>query len=162
MEFFKNFDVNAEIEAKEVGDFDNSPIPAGHYAVVCERAEEAVTKSSNTEAIKFAWSVAEGPSKGRWLWDQLNVDHPTESYAKREAKRFQDICKATKTLSPKTAGDFPGTACTVEVIIEPASNGYEAKNRIKSYLPSMPSESATPAPAAAEAAPKRVGDASWD
>ena len=35
MEFFKKFDVNAEIEAKEVGDFDNTPIPAGHYAVVC-------------------------------------------------------------------------------------------------------------------------------
>jgi hypothetical protein len=161
MEFFKKFDVNAEIEAKEVGEFDNTPIPAGHYAVVCERAEETVTKSTNTEAIKFAWSVAEGQHKGRWLWDQCNVDHPTESYAKREAKRFQDICKGTKTLSPKTAGDFPGTACTVEVIIEPASNGYEAKNRIKSYLPSVPTESSAPAPAA-EAAPKRVGDASWD
>jgi hypothetical protein len=161
MEFFKKFDVNAEIEAKEVGEFDNTPIPAGHYAVVCERAEETVTKSTNTEAIKFAWSVAEGKHKGRWLWDQCNVDHPTESYAKREAKRFQDICKGTKTLSPKTAGDFPGTACTVEVTIEPASNGYEAKNRIKSYLPAMPTESSAPAPADGPAAPKRVGDDSW-
>ena len=73
MEFFKKFDVNAEIEAKEVGDFDNTPIPAGHYAVVCERSEETVTKSTQTEAIKFAWSVSEGPHKGRWLFDRYGL-----------------------------------------------------------------------------------------
>ena len=73
MEFFKKFDVNAEIEAKEVGEFDNTPIPAGHYAVVCERAEETVTKSTNTEAIKFAWSVAEVKHKGRWQIGRAHV-----------------------------------------------------------------------------------------
>ena len=47
MKFLDNFDIN---NVADTGDDnrDFGPVPAGHYRVICERAEETVTKSTQT------------------------------------------------------------------------------------------------------------------
>ena len=107
MKFLDNFDINhVSDEGESKRDF--GPVPAGHYRVICERAEETVTKKTSTEAVKFAWRIADGEYAGQWLWHQLNLDHPTESWAGRCQNVFREICKATNTITPKTMDDFPG------------------------------------------------------
>lgn len=157
MNFLNNFDINERADEGAVTEF--TPIPAGMYKVVCEAAEETTTKSTGTEAMSFEWRVDNGEHKGRKLWDQLNVDHPNTSYSGREANRFRDICKSTGTVKPNSLGDFPGSECVAEVIVEPASEcgTYKAKNKIKAYLPPVPQDSE----AAPQAAPKRAGNSEW-
>ena len=156
MKFLQNFDIN---HVADTGDDkrDFGPVPAGFYRVICERAEETVTKSTQTEAVKFAWRIADGEFAGQWLWDQMNVDHPKSSYAGREQNRFREMCKATNTLNPKTMDDFPGSECSVEVRLRPAQGQYGESNEIKSYLAPVPTDSAAPA----QSAPKRAGNAEW-
>jgi hypothetical protein len=157
MNFLNNFDIN---HVADEGDTkrDFGAVPAGHYRVVCERAEEAVTKSTSTEACKFAWRISEGEFSGQWLWDQMNVDHPKDGYAAREQNRFREMCKATNTITPKTMDDFPGCECVVDVKVRPAQGQYGESNEIKRYLPPVPKDSATPV----EAAPKRAGNSGWE
>lgn len=157
MKFLNGFDINhVGDEGETKRDF--GPVPAGFYRVICERAEETITKSSQTEACKFAWRIADGEFSGQWLWDQMNVDHPKENYAAREQNRFREMCKATNTITPKTMDDFPGSECVVEVKIRPANDNYGESNEIKRYLPPIPKDSEQPAP---NAAPKRAGNAGW-
>ena len=96
MKFLDNFDINhVSDEGESKRDF--GPVPAGHYRVICERAEETVTKSTSTEAAKFARRIADGEFAGR-LWDQMNLDHPTLA-TQPESKIASARCARQPTLS---------------------------------------------------------------
>lgn len=156
MKFLDNFDINERADdGMEKTDFE--PMPAGHYKVVCDKAEETTTKSTGTEAAKFEWTITEGPHQGRKLWDTLHLEHP--KIGARDQNKFRDICKATGTLSPKTLDDFPGSDCVVDIKVKPASDcgTYKAGNEVKAYLVPVPTDSAAPA----QSAPKRAGNQEW-
>jgi hypothetical protein len=156
MKIFQNFDVNERADdGMEKTDFE--PMPDGHYRVVCEKAEETVTSTTQTEAAKFEWTVSEGPHKGRKLWDTLHLEHP--KIGARDQNKFRDICKATNNITPTSLNDFPGSDCVVDIKVKPASDDgrYAASNEIKRYLPPVPKDSETPV----QSAPKRAGNSEW-
>ena len=156
MRIFQNFDVNERVDdGMERTDFE--PMPEGHYRVVCDKAEETVTTTTQTEAAKFEWTVSEGPHKGRKLWDTLHLEHP--KIGARDQNKFRDICKSTNTITPTSLDDFPGSDCVVDIKIKPASDDgrFAASNEIKRYLPPVPKDSSQPV----QAAPKRAGNGDW-
>ena len=158
MKFLDNFDINAVADEGKKEDRSFDPVPAGMYRVICERAEETVTKKTQTDALKFAWRIAEGPHEGQWLWHQLDIDHPTTGWAGKCQNLFREICKATGIIDPQGSLDsYPGSECVVEVGLRPAKGEYPASNEIKSYLAPVPKDSETPV----QSAPKRAGNSEW-
>jgi hypothetical protein len=157
MNFLNNFDINHVADEGD-NNRDFGAVPAGHYRVICERAEETVTKSTSTEACKFAWRISDGEFAGQWLWDQMNVDHPKSGYAAREQNRFREMCKSTNIVAPKSMDDFPGSECVVDVRVRPADGQYAESNEIKRYLPPVAKDSEAPV----QSAPKRAGNAGWE
>lgn len=143
---------STEVDINEKGSFD--PIPEGEYTLKALEAEEKETASGGT-MIKAKFEVTKGDFAGRWVWQNFNIVNKSEKAQK--IGRQQLVAWATACGRPDADDtdklmDRPFAAV---VAIEPASGGYSASNKIKTFLfdavESKPSAAAKPA---AKAAPK--------
>jgi hypothetical protein len=90
--FFNNgaFDPDSVETAK---DFD--VLPAGDYPVVVESAEVKPTKKGTGHYLGVQLVVVDGPAKGRKLFDNFNLQNPSEKAVQIGLEHLSSLCKAT-------------------------------------------------------------------
>ena len=131
------------------------PIPDGDYFLKALEAEEKDTAKGNGTYIKVKFEVAKGEYSGRLLWQNFNINNPSEKA--QRIGRQQLVAWATACGKPDADDtdkllDKPFRAA---VSIEKGTDGYADSNRIKAFLfdqgdaPKAAAPKAAPAPAAA-------------
>jgi hypothetical protein len=135
------------------------PIPDGEYVLKALDAEEKTTSAGTGSYIKVKFEVVKGEYTGRLIWQNFNINNPSE--------KAQRICRqqmvAWATACGKPDADDTDKLLekqfTAAVSIEKGTGGYSDSNRIKAFLfnqeaapaKAAPKPAAKPAPAAAPA-----------
>jgi hypothetical protein len=135
------------------------PIPDGEYVLKALDAEEKATSAGTGSYIKVKFEVVKGEYTGRLIWQNFNINNPSEKA--QRIGRQQMVAWATACGKPDADDtdkllDKPFSAA---VSIEKGTGGYSDSNRIKAFLfnqeaapaKAAPKPAAKPAPAAAPA-----------
>ena len=132
------------------------PIPDGEYVLKALDAEEKATSAGTGSYIKVKFEVVKGEYTGRLIWQNFNINNPSEKA--QRIGRQQMVAWATACGKPDADDtdkllDKPFSAA---VSIEKGTGGYSDSNRIKAFLfnqeaapaKAAPKPAAKPAPAA--------------
>lgn len=135
------------------------PIPDGEYVLKALDAEEKATSAGTGSYIKVKFEVVKGEYTGRLIWQNFNINNPSEKA--QRIGRQQMVAWATACGKPDADDtdkllDKPFSAA---VSIEKGTGGYSDSNRIKAFLfnqeaapaKAAPKPAAKPAPAVAPA-----------
>ena len=134
----------AEIEVNSPEDY--SPIPEGEYTLQALEAEEKETNNKKGTLIKAKFEVMKGPHTGRWIWENFNINNPSE--VAQRIGRSQLVAWATACGKPDAddTDKLIGKTFQATVKVTPAENGYAESNAIKSFLFEKKEESSTVSP----------------
>ncbi len=133
------------------------PVPEGTYTAVIIESDYRPNRAETGHFLKLKFEITKGEHEGRYVWENLNVDHPnedTEKYAKRDLARIATICGYDDFQDTEVLHYKP---IDIYVKVREASNGYDASNTVNGY--SAPAGSAPPPPAAPVAQPAPVVEA---
>jgi hypothetical protein len=135
------------------------PIPEGEYILKAVDAEEKATSKGDGSYIKVKFEVVKGEFNGRLLWQNFNVNNPSEKA--QRIGRQQMVAWATACGKPDAddTDKLLEKQFSASVSIEKGTGGYSDSNRIKAFLfnqeaapaKAAPKPAAKPAPAAAPA-----------
>lgn len=114
------------IDELEDGPKKYEPLPEGQYDYSVIEAEETVSTAGN-DMFKIKLSV-----KNRFVYEYILM-------TAKQAWKLKSFCESIGIIDRyKTgvinAGDLVGCVGRCELGIEPASNGYDAKNRVKKWI----------------------------
>lgn len=142
------------------------PIPDGEYTLKALDAEEKATAAGTGSYIKVKFEVVKGEYAGRLLWQNFNINNPSEKA--QRIGRQQLVAWATACGKPEAddTDKLLEKPFRAAVGIEKGTGGYSDSNRIKAFL--FEEESAPAAKPAAKkaatpaaAAPAKSGNP-WD
>jgi len=122
-----------EIETSKVEDAPlRELVPPGNYVAEIIESQEKISKAGNSY-LSLKLSICEGPYEGRWIWDNLNINHPDEKV--RGTARFilGNICKAAGMIGIDDTSELHYKPLTIELESEPAQGEYKAKNVVRKY-----------------------------
>lgn len=135
------------------------PIPDGEYTLKAVEAEEKATSAGTGSYIKVKFEVVKGEFTGRLIWQNFNVNNPSDKaqrIGRQQLVAWSTACGKPEADNTDKLLDKPFTAA---VSIEKGTGGYSDSNRIKAFLfnqeaapaKAAPKPAAKPAPAAAPA-----------
>ena len=143
------------------------PIPDGEYVLKAIDAEEKATSAGTGSYIKAKFEVVKGEFTGRWIWQNFNINNPSEKaqrIGRQQLVAWAAACGKPEADDTDKLLEKPFSAA---VTIEKGTGGYADSNKIKAFM--FNQEAATPAKAAPAkpAAPKPAAPAAksanpWD
>ena len=155
----------AEVDVSAPAEYD--PIPEGEYVLKALDAEEKSTSRGDGSYIKAKFEVVKGEYAGRLLWQNFNINNPSEKA--QRIGRQQIVAWATACGRPEAddTDKLLDKAFRAAVSIEKGTGGYSDSNRIKAFLfeqedAPAPKAAAKPAPKPAAAAPAAKSANPWD
>ncbi len=110
----------------------------GKYKVEIIDSSEEISAAGN-RYLKLKLSIMEGTHKGTWIWDDLNLYHPTESVQGLARQILGTISKACGIIGPKDTSELHYKPLFALLDVEPEGD-YPAKNVVKKYFPLDPGE----------------------
>lgn len=111
---------------KEMGKFEL--LPKGKYNAHVDLAQHTFAKSSGNDMVKLAFSILDGPFKGRKIFDNRPLTPKTIPWFKGELKRL-DIEVNSPDQLPFALEALLGKEVELYVSVQEAQGAYEAKNR---------------------------------
>jgi hypothetical protein len=136
-----NFNAN-DVEPQKNYD----PIPPNKYLCMITDAQVGSNSKNTGTLLKLTWEVIEdGPYKGAYIFDNLNVQHQNQKAQEIAQRQLSAICHATGQLMLTDTDQLLNKTAIVKVDIE-QSEGYSPKNITKGY--EAYGDEAAPAPAA--------------
>lgn len=146
------FDVSDVTPDTGAGGGTYEPIPEGAYILKALDAEEKTTSAGTGSYIKVKFEVVKGEHAGRLLWQNFNINNPSEKA--QRIGRQQLVAWATACGKPDAddTDKLLEKPFRADVTIEKGTGGYSDSNRIRAFLFD---QDEAPAPkAAAKPAPK--------
>lgn len=129
------------------------PIPAGDYKLAIKESEDKETKNKNGSYLSLKIEVIEGEHKGRLLFENLNLNNPSNQAVEIAKGTLSAICRAVGVMTPNDSAELHGKPFVGTVALEKRKDTGEMQNRIKKYT-SLSEAEVAPASAAA-------GDTPW-
>ena len=129
-------------------------IPAGKYKCVITASGEQPTKAMTGTMLKLQMQVIDGPHQGQMVFDQLNVNNPSQTAMEIAQRTLSAICRATGVMMPQDSSDLHNKPLLVTVTVE-TTKDYGARNKVAGYEP-CEKGSAQVAAAVAAPAPSNV------
>lgn len=122
----------SEVEVNAPAEYD--PLPEGEYILSAVDAEEKTTSRGDGSYIKVKFEVVKGEYTGRLLWQNFNVNNPSEKAQK--IGRQQVVAWATACGKPEAddTDKLLAKPFRASVAIEPGNGGYKASSKIKAFL----------------------------
>ncbi len=145
---------------KELDDY--SAIPADDYIGKIVESKDIRNKADTGSYLKLTFQITQGEFKGRKLWTNLNLDHPTAEAVEIAQRELATICKACGKVSVEDSEELHGIEMTLKVVVKKAQANFPESNEVKNYKPvegverpSNPSAGETKTEATGGAAPKK-------
>jgi hypothetical protein len=110
------------------------PIPAGQYLAMIVSSEEKTSKKGH-KFLSLEFEVLEGPCKGRKVWANLNLSHPSPETVKYARADLAAICKAVGVLKPQDSVQLHNLPMLISVKCANRKDTGELQNRLKGFLP---------------------------
>ena len=109
------------------------PLPSGDYPVIIQSSEMKQTKAGTGSFLELTLEVIDGQSKGRLIWDKLNLDNPNQVAVDIAQKQLSSICRAVGVMQVDDSSQLHNLPMVAKVKYMPEKDGYDASNNIKSY-----------------------------
>ena len=118
-----------EVEPQEERNYE--VLPSGEYVVVITQTEMKTTQNGNGKYLKLTLNVLRGKHKGRYLWDQLNLENPNQQAVDIARATLSSICRAINVMTPNDSSELHNKPLVAQV----GKDTYqgELKNKIKGY-----------------------------
>ena len=137
-------------------------IPAGEYNAICSKTEVKKTKDEKGKFISATFQIFDGEFDGRLVFQNITLSNPSDKATEIGKRELSSFCRAINVITPKDTSDLLEKPLVIKVGIEPAKNGYEAKNNVKEFKaygessdkPSAPSAKPSSKPSAPAEAKK--------
>lgn len=121
----------AEVEPNEGFD----PVPAGEYVAAIVESEEKATSAGTGSYIKLKIQILDGPHKGRKLFENLNLNNPSQQAVQIARGTLSAICRAAGVLQPKDTVELHNIPVLIKVGMRKREDTGELQNRITSWKP---------------------------
>ena len=125
-------------------------LPPGKYVVQIVQSEMKETTNGSGQYLKLEMEVMDGPSKGRKLWDNLNLVNPNPQTVDIAQRALSAICHAVGRLQVSDSEELHYKPMTATLAVEPDSRDkhlppheQRKQNRVKGYTAAS---GAAPAP----------------
>lgn len=153
----------SEVDPDAPAEYD--PLPEGEYILKAVDAEEKDTARGDGTYIKVKFEVAAGEYAGRLLWQNFNINNPSEKAQKIGRQQLVAWAAACGKPDADDTDKLLDKKFRADVSIERGKNGYKDSNRIKTFLFSKEDSGSTrkaaaPAPRQAPAAKSNTNP--WD
>lgn len=142
------------------GDF--QVLPPGNYTVLVEEAEQKDTKAGTGKYIKLKLQVTDGPSKGRVLFDQINIVNPSQQCVEIGLRCLSALCRAVGIVRLRDETELINKVAVACVKVKDNQNEvrtYEPVGGVQKAANVPAAPPASVAPAAAPSAP--AGKPPW-
>jgi hypothetical protein len=161
-------DLGGTFDPNEVPEDDRNfePVPAGDYLCQVIDSDVVETKAGNGSILKLTIEIIDGQYANRKVFENLNIANQNAQAQSIAQRALADICLATNAGSIRDSEELHFRPFVARLKIEPAKDGYEAKNKVSRYKPAQhqppaakaASQSST-APAGKPAAQERAAQA---
>jgi hypothetical protein len=135
------------------------PIPAGEYFLKAVEAEEKATSKGDGSYIKVKFEVIKGQFEGRLIWQNFNINNPSEKAQRIGRQQIVAWAAACGKPDADDTDKLIEKPFKADIAIEKGNNGYADGNRINAFLFES---TAKPAPKAAAPAPAAKAGNPWD
>lgn len=111
------------------------PVPAGRYAVTCEKAEVRDTKAPGGQYINTVFKIVTGDQEGRVVFHMFNIKNKNEKAVQIGRGQLKSFLAASgqASFSLDTVSDLEGMKCVVTTKVK--TDDYGDKAAIKAFLP---------------------------
>lgn len=124
----KSFDAG---DHEDMADFE--PIPVDWYEAEIVESDMKQNSKKNGNYLKLKYQITEGKYKGRYLFSNLNLDHPNEDAVAMAEKELATICRAIGIATVEDSEDLHKQTMLCKVTVKPKSATHPATNEIKGY-----------------------------
>lgn len=150
-----NFSFDASAVAPQIT---NGVLPAGTYLAHVTESDIRPLASGNGEGLKLTLEIIDGQYKGRRVWDNMNIQHTSETTQRIAQAQLSALCHAVNVIKLEDTSALHYKPVRIKVTVREAQGNYQESNNIKGYESAsgaMPSPTpVADAPAAAPATSK--------
>lgn len=117
-------------------------IPAGEYMACIVESEQKDTSAGDGSMLKLDFQIIEGEFEGRHVFENLNLNNPSEKAVQIARAKLSAICRAIDVLEPQDSNELHDKPVSIKVTQEKRKDNGEMTNRITSFnSPSKAKES---------------------
>ncbi|MBN1912041.1 MAG: DUF669 domain-containing protein [Pirellulales bacterium] len=109
------------------------PLPAGKYLAEITSSEMKPTKTGNGSYLQLEYTLLDGPSKGRKVWDRLCINHPNDLTQKIARGNLSAICRAIGVMQPRDSVELHNLPLVITVKCKKRDDTGEVTNEVKGY-----------------------------
>jgi len=122
-------------EGNKDGLADFSALPAGEYIMAITKSEYKATKANNGHYLQLVFKVLTGPQKGKWYFENLNLDNPNPIAVEIANKALNSICQACDKEAVEDSEELHEIPMVVTLKVVPATATRPASNGTVAYKP---------------------------
>ena len=112
-------------------------IPDGKYLAEVIASEVVPTKKGNGRILKLTFSILQGDYMGRKVFQNLNIENPSETAQAIALGQLSGLCRAVgKSGIVADSMELHEIPLYIDVRTEPAQGEYSAKNKVTNYTSS--------------------------
>lgn len=108
-------------------------LPSGDYIAIIADSEWKETKNKDGQFLSLKVEIIDGKYKGRFIFDNLNLDNKNEKAVQIAQQTLASICLATNKVNVNDSSELHDIPLIIKVGVQPAQGGYDESNRIKGY-----------------------------
>jgi hypothetical protein len=108
-----NYTVNAEELEK-----DFEPVPAAEYIAVIEDSDYVDNKNNTGKNLKLTYQIIEGRMKGRKIFNNLNLENPSQQAAQIARRTLNSIGVAVGLINIKDSTQLHDTPMRIKVTVK--------------------------------------------
>jgi hypothetical protein len=109
-------------------------LPKGRYVVVCDNSEVKPTKKGTGHILVLTFIVQEGEYKRKKIYDYINIQNENVVCQRIGQQHLAAFCHAVGISHLDNSAQLHGIPIEVEVSIQEAKDGWDAKNVIKGFV----------------------------
>lgn len=109
-------------------------LPKGRYIVICEKSEVKPTKKGTGHILALQFVVQEGDYKKRKIFDNINIQNENHVAQRIGQQHLAAFCHAIGITQLDNSYQLHGIPVEIELGVQEAKNGWEAKNVIKGFI----------------------------
>jgi len=125
-----NFSFDASAVAPQIT---NGVLPAGTYLAHITESDIRPLASGNGQGLKLTLEIIDGQHKGRRVWDNLNIQHTSETTQRIAQAQLSALCHAVNVIKLEDTSALHYKPVRIKVTVREAQGNYQESNNIKGY-----------------------------